>query len=87
MKATADKVSLVVFQHPFAHFVHGPVISATKNANEMEIVMMSRVLGLRLNAMLMEDWALERLDTAAGEPLDVAGERLQAGLIVECRGF
>lgn len=61
--------SLVLFQHSFAHCVHGPVISATKNANEMEIVMMSRVLGLRLNAMLMEDWASERVDAAAEDPL------------------
>lgn len=40
----------------FAYSVGAPVISATKNANEMDIVMMSRVLGLRLNAMLMEEW-------------------------------
>lgn len=39
-----------------AHGVDEPVISATKNAKEMEIVMMSRVLGLRLNAMLVEEW-------------------------------
>lgn len=35
--------------------VDEPVISATKKANEMEIVMMSRVLGLRLNAILSEE--------------------------------
>jgi hypothetical protein len=38
-----------------AHCVDEPVISATKKANEIEIVIMSRVLGLRLNAMLMKD--------------------------------
>lgn len=43
------------FECIFAHSVGAPVISATKKANEMEIVMMSRVLGLRLNAMLMEE--------------------------------
>lgn len=44
------------FEYTFAHGVDQPVISATKNAKEMEIVMMSRVLGLRLNAMLVEEW-------------------------------
>lgn len=44
------------FECAFAHDIDEPVISATKNAKEMEIVMMSRVLGLRLNAMLMEEW-------------------------------
>lgn len=51
--------SQVVVEHLFAPCVHGPVISATKNANEMEIVMMSRVLGLRLKAMLIEEWLRE----------------------------
>lgn len=40
---------------PFARCPGAPVISATKNANEMDIVMMSRVLGLRLNAILEEE--------------------------------
>lgn len=44
------------FECAFADGIDEPVISATKNAKEMEIVMMSRVLGLRLNAMLMEEW-------------------------------
>lgn len=42
-----------MLERPFALCVDEPVISATKKAKEMEIVMMSRTLGLRLNAMLM----------------------------------
>lgn len=74
--------SLVVLEHPFGHCVDGPVISATKNAKEMEIVMMSRVLGLRLpvKAMLMEEWASKRVDAAAEDPLNVADDRLWSGL-------
>lgn len=45
----------------------------------MEIVMMSRVLGLRLNAMLMEEW----MDTAGGDAVDVEGDRL-VSLRVDC---
>lgn len=52
-----------------ACWVNQPVISATKNAKDIEIVMMSRVLGLRLKAILMDGWVQEarRMNDGGGD--------------------
>lgn len=59
-----------------------PVISATKKAKEMDIVMMSRVLGLRLNAILEEGAASNGMDVYGGDGdvLDDEGNRIQSVL-------
>lgn len=61
-----------MFDWTLAHRIDEPVISATKKANEMEIVMMSRVLGLRLNAILSEEQG--SFDYAAAVEGDANGD-------------
>lgn len=76
-----------IFEGIFEKSVGAPVISATKKANEMEIVMISRVLGLRLNAMLMEEGSIgyDKNRYRPGRRRECRGRQALVDLTVDCR--